>query len=77
MTDISEAQTFEYFINGVRKAKSAARQLAALNETHEWTKIRSMLGQIEKNAQHLYTSSPQTRLETLSLAGKIQSDAVH
>lgn len=72
MTDISESQTFEYFLHGAKKAKSAARELATANSTHSWTKIRSIIGQIEQNAQKLYTDKPQTRLETLAMAEKIQ-----
>lgn len=72
MTDISEKQTMEYFMNGAKKAKSAARQLATLNQTSAWTAVRTQLGQIEKNAKTLFTDKPQTRLETLALANQIQ-----
>lgn len=71
MTDISEKQTIEYFMQGAKKAKSAARELAGLNSTNSWTKIRSALGQIEKNAMKLYTDKPQTRLQTLALANTL------
>lgn len=71
MTDISEAQTIEYFVNGIRKAKSAARELAKFNSSNSWVQIRATLGQIEKNARKMYTDKPQTRLQTLSLAESI------
>ncbi len=74
MTDISERQTFEYFMHGAKKAKSAARELASLNSSGSWIKIRSALGQIEKNAQKLYESKPQTDLQNLILANKISKD---
>lgn len=77
MTDLSEAQTFEYFMQGAKKAKSAARELASLNSSGSWIKIRSILGQIERNGQKLYTSKSQTRLETLIMADKIQGDTKH
>jgi hypothetical protein len=77
MTDITEAQTIEYFMQGARKAKSAARELAKLNQTHAWTAIRSQLGMLEKNAHKIYNDKPQTRLQTLDLAMKISGDAKH
>lgn len=77
MTDISEKQTIEYFMQGVKKAKSAARELAKLNSTHAWTAIRSQLGVMEKSAMKLYIDKPQTRLQTLSLANKISGESIH
>lgn len=77
MTDISEKQTMEYFLGGTKKAKAAARELAALNQTHSWTKVRSQLGQLEKHAATLFTDKPQTRLQTLALADKIQKESKH
>jgi len=74
MTDITEAQTIEYFMQGAKKAKSAARELARLNQTNAWTKVRSALGQIEKTAQKLYAAKPQTRIETLQMANKLSPD---
>lgn len=74
MTDITEKQTFEYFLGGAKKAKSAARELASLNSSASWVKIRSLLGQMEKNANKLYTDKPQTELQTLALANQIVGD---
>ncbi len=73
MTDITEKQTMEYFLSGAKKAKSAARELASLNSTNAWTKVRSQLGQLEKFARKIFTDKPQTRLQTLALANEIQS----
>lgn len=75
MTDISEKQTIDYFMQGAKKAKSAARELARLNQTNAWTAIRSQLGLLERNAQKLFTDKPQTRLQTLALASQIQGDS--
>lgn len=72
MSDISEKQTFEYFLHGAKKAKSAARELAALNSSKSWISIRSALGQIERNAQKLYDSKPQSQLQNLLLADQIE-----
>ncbi len=77
MTDISEKQTMEYFLQGAKKAKSAARQLAKLNSTHAWTDVRSQLGQIERTGKKLFTDKPQTRLQTLALANQIAGDIIH
>lgn len=71
MTDINEKETIAYFINGIKKAKSSARELASLNSSRSWIDIRSILGQIEKNALKLFTDKPQTQLQTLVLANKI------
>lgn len=72
MTDIGEKQTFEYFMHGAKKAKSAARELASLNSSSSWLKIRSVLGQIERNATKLYESKPQSQLQNLILADQIE-----
>lgn len=77
MTDISEQQTMEYFLQGAKKAKAAARELASQNQTNTWTCVRSQLGQLEKHAQKLFTGKPQTRLQTLDLANKIVGEQVH
>ena len=74
MTDISEKQTIEYFMQGVKKAKSAARELAKLNQTTAWTAVRSQLGVMEKQAHKLYIDKPQTRLQTLGLANQIMAE---
>lgn len=75
--DISEKQTMEYFISGAKKAKAAARELASLNQTNAWTRVRSQLGVMEKNALKLFNDKPQTRLQTLDLANKIVGEQVH
>ncbi|MES1986876.1 MAG: hypothetical protein V4440_02395 [Pseudomonadota bacterium] len=77
MTDISETQTFEYFLHGVKKAKSAARELSSLNSSNSWTKIRSVLGQIERNGTKLYNAKPQTELANLILADSIEKNSVN
>lgn len=77
MTDISEKQTIEYFMQGAKKSKSAARELAKFNQTHAWTAIRSQIGLLQKQAEKLYTGKPQTRLQTLCLAEQIAGDSVH
>lgn len=74
MTDISESQTFEYFLQGAKKAKSAARELSSLNSSHSWTKIRSVLGQIERNATKLYSAKAQTEIANLILADRIEKN---
>jgi hypothetical protein len=75
MTDINEKETIAYFIHGIHKAKSAAKELATLNSRGAWLKVRTMLGQLEKNAQKLYTSKAQTRTETLIMANQILRDS--
>ncbi len=77
MTDITESQTIEYFLNGIKKAKSAARELARVNSSGSWIKIRSVLGEIERSGKHLYTAKPQTDLANLVLANKIEKEAAH
>ena len=77
MTDITEKQTMEYFLQGAKKAKSAARALGLIDQSNAWTRVRSQLAQFEKNAQKLFTSKPQTRTETLAMANKIVGESVH
>ena len=81
MTEINEKETWEFFINGARKAQSAALQLANINKKSAWLLIRSNLITIEQNAVKLYTGKAQTRLQTLALATNIEkqnaSDSVH
>lgn len=73
MTDISEKETFEYFKHGCKKASDAALKLAALNEREHWNAIVRSLDQMMYNANKLYTAKAMTRLQTLSMAAKIQS----
>lgn len=77
MTDISEAQTIEYFMQGAKKAKSAARELASFNQSQAWIEIRKQITMLEKNARKLFIGKPQTRLETLTLANQIQGETIH
>ena len=77
MTDITEKQTMEYFLQGAKKAKSAARSLGLIDQSSAWTRVRSQLAQCEKNAQKLFTGKPQTRTETLAMANKITGKQVH
>lgn len=72
MTDISEAQTFEYFMQGAAKAKSAVRELAKLKSSKSWVSVRSALGQIERNGQKLFNARPQTEMDNLVLASRIE-----
>ncbi len=71
MSDISEAQTIEYFLQGIKKAKSAARELADFNSSVSWKSIRSTLGQIERNGKKLAEGKAQTHLGNLVLANQI------
>ena len=73
MKDISEKETIEYFKHGAKKAIDAAMKLAELNETKAWHSIAGTLGQISYNADRLYTAKAMTRLQTLSMAAKIQA----
>ena len=72
MSELSETQAIEYFLHGLKKAKSAARELASLNTSGSWIKIRSILGQIERNGQKLYESKQASDLQNLALASKIE-----
>lgn len=74
MTDISEKQTIEWFVGGIKKASTSAQQLATINKRGDWLKIVRMLDQISYNAKKMYEGKPQTRLQTLALANHIQTD---
>lgn len=73
MTDISEKETIEYFKHGAKKAIDASMKLADVNETKAWHSIASSLKQLAHNADKLYTAKAMTRLQTLSMAAKIQA----
>lgn len=77
MTDINERETIEYFMNGLRKSRAAAKELATLNKKKTWNQIAATIDVLLVNAHKLYNSKPQTRLQTLSLANKIQNETVH
>ncbi len=77
MSDINEKETMQYFMNGMKKARAAAKQLGDLNERSAWGIIGKSLDQIIINAHKLYTSKPQTRLQNLILADKIEKTTVH
>lgn len=73
--EINEKETIEYFVQGIRKAQSAAKDLAALNKRTLWLQIGNMLEQINHKAAILHNSKAQTRTETLILANKIQESS--
>ncbi len=77
MTDISEKQTMEYFLQGAKKCKSAARELASLNSSKSWLAIRSTIGQIQKNAEKLFVAKPQTEVQNLVMANTIEKQNTH
>lgn len=74
MIEISEKQTIEYFVGGLKKAQAAAKQLAVLNQRSAWNRVASTLDVILINAKKLYEGKPQTRLQTLALAHQIQAN---
>lgn len=74
MSELTETQTFEFFLHGAKKAKSAAKELARLNSSGSWIKIRSVLGQIERNGTKLYNAKPQTEIDNLILASGIEKN---
>lgn len=77
MTDLSEKQTIEYFVQGIKKASGAAQKLAAVNQTQAWNDVVRMLDQLAFNAKKMYEGKPQTRLQTLSMAAKVMDDVSH
>ncbi len=77
MTDMTEKETIEYFQRGLKKASSAALQLAKINERAAWHQIVRALDQLAFNGMKYYTGKAQTRLQTLALAAKIQNETAH
>jgi len=74
MTDINEKETLDYFVSGIKAARSAAKELAILNTGGAWSQIVIGLDQILENAKKLYEGKAQTRLQTLALANQIMGD---
>lgn len=74
MSDINEKETMQYFINGLQKARSAAKDLAILNQRSAWSQIIVGLDQMLSHAKTLFEGKAQTREETLMLAAAIQDD---
>ncbi len=74
MTDINEKETIAYFIHGLRKARSAAKELSIVNKQHLWNVIAKNLDQLLFNAEKLYNAKPLTRLQTLSMANQMMPE---
>ena len=75
MTDINEKETMQYFMNGLKRSRSAAIELGDGGKKQVWGGIVTHLDQLHKTALKLATGRPQTRAQTLKLASVIQEDA--
>lgn len=73
MNEINEKETIQYFVQGISRARSAAKELARLNKRALWLQISKMLEQLSHKANLLHTGKAQTRTDTLILANKIQA----
>ena len=74
MTDINEPETIAYFIHGLKKSQSAAKELAVENKSNAWKGIAKNLEQLLIQAQKLYEAKPLTRLQTLSMTNQMMPE---
>lgn len=69
--DINERETIAYIIDGLRKSRAAASDLAVINKSKSWGAVVKTIDGLLFTSQKLYKSKPQTRLQTLAMANKI------
>jgi len=66
--EMSERESIEAFIEGAKKASSAAREMAGVFDDKEWEDTALMLDGIRVNGVKLSQMRSMSRLETLMAA---------
>jgi hypothetical protein len=69
---ITEKETMEFFTQGLRKAASAAKELAKLQENFIWADISILLNELHNSGVTLATSKALKRTEVLTMIGDRQ-----
>lgn len=64
---VSEKESMEYFIDGLKQASSAARQLAMLQSHGIWADISKMLDEMNNSGVRIANSKPLSRQETIHI----------
>ena len=62
---MSEPETLNYFVDGLKKAAGAAHALAHAQENPNWLKVRDMLESLIERGQRLAISKSMPRQEVL------------
>lgn len=74
---MNERETIEAFIEGAKKASSAAREMADAFDDNEWEQTACMLDGMRINGVKLSQMRGMSRLETLMAANIKQQKFVH
>lgn len=72
MSDMQEQESIERFIEGMKKAASRARELAAAQKNNDWLNVAKMLDGVRVNGIKLYNGRSMTRQDTLALLDQRQ-----
>lgn len=67
MSDMSEQESKERFVQGLKKAASKAREIAALTGSGMWKEIANTLDEIHMNGVKLMKMSALTRFQVLGM----------
>lgn len=66
MSYVSEAESLEFFVEGLKQSSSAARQLARLQDHPIWDDISKILDEMNNSGVELAHSKPLSRQGTLN-----------
>lgn len=77
MRDITEKENIEYLMHGLRKARSAAKEISELKHDSSWKRVAHTLDTLIVNATRLSEARAMSRLQTLAMANKIEQERVH
>ena len=73
LTPITERETFEFFVEGLRQASSAAMQMSRLQNHPIWADVSELLDEIHNHGVSLWKSKPLSRFEVLKMIDVKQS----
>lgn len=73
MSFIGESESMEFFVEGLKKAQSAARELAKAQMHPIWMDISVLLEELQKNGIEFAHSKPLSRTSTLNFLDERES----
>jgi len=76
LTPITERETFEFFVEGLRQASSAAMQMSRLQNHPIWADVSELLDEIHNHGVSLWKSKPMSRFDVLQMIDGKQKKSV-
>lgn len=72
MSDVNFAQSKEFFIHGVKKAASAARELGRMKQKNGWLDVARALDILQRQGSKLADSKGLSEVEVLNSVNERQ-----